>query len=162
MKNDTFQFGKWQVNPLANTISQGAITRQLEPRAMEVLAALCARAGTVVSIEDLLKQCWGNVIHGENPVHKAIAQLRRALGDSAAAPGYIETIRKRGYRTLACVAGAVDPQPCAGIEALRALAERVAAVFHSSRISEQDRLAFVAAVERMARPSQPDAQRKEA
>tara|TARA_Y100000052_G_scaffold27566_1_gene36519 strand:- start:2112 stop:5282 length:3171 start_codon:yes stop_codon:yes gene_type:complete len=38
---------------------------------------------------------------GDNPVHKAITNLRRALGDKASAPEYIETIRKRGYRIVA-------------------------------------------------------------
>jgi DNA-binding winged helix-turn-helix (wHTH) protein len=155
MKNDIFQFGKWQVSPRTNAIWDGADRRALEPRAMDVLAALCAGAGAVLSAEQLLKQCWGNVGHGENPVHKAIAQLRRALGDNAVAPAYIETIRKRGYRTLAPVvrggAGAGrDLQAPAFDEsaALRSLVEHVEA---SPQISEQDRLAFLAVLERVAR-----------
>ena len=38
---------------------------------------------------------------GDNPVHKAINQLRKALVDKPSAPTYIETIRKRGYRIIA-------------------------------------------------------------
>jgi DNA-binding winged helix-turn-helix (wHTH) protein len=36
-----------------------------------------------------------------NPVHKVVAVLRRALQDSATTPRYIETIRKQGYRLIA-------------------------------------------------------------
>lgn len=155
MKNDIFQFGKWQVSPRTNAIRDGDLRRALEPRAMDVLAALCNGAGAVLSAEQLLKQCWGNVVHGENSVHKAIAQLRRALGDNAVAPTYIETIRKRGYRTLAPVvrgaAAAVRDGPAPAFDetaALRSLVEHVEA---STQISEQDRLALLAVLERVAR-----------
>ncbi len=68
---------------------------------MDVLLALCAANGSVLSADQLLSACWGTDAYGDNPVHKTIAQLRRLLGDAANAPVYIETIRKRGYRTLA-------------------------------------------------------------
>nr|WP_323137526.1 winged helix-turn-helix domain-containing protein [Dyella subtropica] len=71
---------------------------------MDVLVALCGQAGQPLSADELLKRCWGSVIVGENQVHKAITQLRRALGDSASQPSYIENVRKRGYRTVAPVA----------------------------------------------------------
>jgi DNA-binding winged helix-turn-helix (wHTH) protein len=158
MKNDVFQFGKWQVSPRTNAIWHGAETRALEPRVMDVLAALCANAGAVLSAEQLLKQCWGNVVHGENSVHKAIAQLRRALGDNAVAPRYIETIRKRGYRTLAAVVRGAAPcdaparaRAFDATDALRSLVEHVAA---STQISEQDRLAFLAVLERVVHLAQ--------
>jgi len=158
MKNDIFQFGKWQVSPRTNAIWDGADRHVLEPRAMDVLAALCAGAGAVLSAEQLLKQCWGNVVHGENSVHKAIAQLRRALGDNAVAPTYIETIRKRGYRTLAAVVrGGAPPAREAQAPAfdetaaLRSLVEHVEA---STQISEQERLAFLAVLDRVARLAQ--------
>lgn len=101
MKNSDLRFGEWQVSTATNSISRGDDTRQIEPRAMDVLVTLCERAGTVVSADELLQACWGSKVYGDNPVHKTIAQLRQALGDSATAPSYIETIRKRGYRTLA-------------------------------------------------------------
>jgi DNA-binding winged helix-turn-helix (wHTH) protein/tetratricopeptide (TPR) repeat protein len=103
MRAADFLFGDWAVEPAANRLAQSDQARQVEPRAMDVLVALCARPGEVLSAEDLLLQCWGDTPLGDNPVHKTIAQLRRALGDSATEPRYIETIRKRGYRALAPV-----------------------------------------------------------
>lgn len=67
---------------------------------MDVLLYLCRQHGQVLSAEQLLETCWGTTVYGDNPVHKVIAQLRKALGDSSAAPRYIETIRKRGYRAV--------------------------------------------------------------
>ncbi|MFK2889722.1 winged helix-turn-helix domain-containing protein [Dyella flagellata] len=70
---------------------------------MDVLVTLCGQAGQIFSADELLRRCWPGVIVGENQVHKAITQLRRALGDNAGQPAYIENVRKRGYRTLALV-----------------------------------------------------------
>jgi DNA-binding winged helix-turn-helix (wHTH) protein len=103
MTDTIFFFGEWQVSPQSNRLSRGSISRQLEPKAMEVLLYLCHRPGDVVSSDDLLDACWTGLETGDNPLHKTIAQLRRALDDSATAPQFIETIRRRGYRTLAQV-----------------------------------------------------------
>lgn len=101
MMRKSFRFGEWQVDPSLNVVSNGELRRQLEPRAMDVLLHLCQQQRLVVSAEELLQACWGSTLFGDNPVHKVIAQLRRAFDDSSVAPRYLETIRKRGYRTLA-------------------------------------------------------------
>lgn len=96
-----FRFGAWFVHPSTNSIDNGDERRQMEPRTMDVLLALCMAKGDIVSADELLAQCWGSTLYGDSPVHKNIAQLRRILGDNATSPVYIETIRKRGYRALA-------------------------------------------------------------
>lgn len=101
MSDSTFFFGEWQVNPSANSLLLGKQVKQLEPKAMDVLLFLCQRANEVVSSDEIVSHCWQGIDTGDNPLHKVINQLRRALGDSATESTYIETIRKRGYRTLA-------------------------------------------------------------
>jgi len=103
MDAQQFLFGEWLVDPSTNSIHQSGERKQMEPRAMEVLVVLCRAAGRIVSADELLAQCWRTDVYGDNPVHKILAQLRRLLGDTATAPSYIETVRKRGYRTLAPV-----------------------------------------------------------
>ncbi|MDR6983118.1 DNA-binding winged helix-turn-helix (wHTH) protein/energy-coupling factor transporter ATP-binding protein EcfA2 [Rheinheimera pacifica] len=99
--SSTFFFGEWQVEPAANTLRRGKQLQQLEPKAMDVLVLLCQHSGEVLSSDDIVSQCWPATDTGDNPLHKTINQLRRALGDTATSSSYIETIRKRGYRTLA-------------------------------------------------------------
>jgi DNA-binding winged helix-turn-helix (wHTH) protein/tetratricopeptide (TPR) repeat protein/energy-coupling factor transporter ATP-binding protein EcfA2 len=115
MKSQSFQFGNWHVNPNDNSISDGNDSRQMEPRAMDVLVTLCSAPNTIFSAEELLEKCWGSALYGDNPVHKIIAQLRRLLGDQSSAPQYIETIRKRGYRTIAPVQIDASEQAQAGL-----------------------------------------------
>lgn len=104
MAVEHFRIGEWIVYPKENVLASGSDRVAIEPRAMETLEFLAYSAGSVVSPERLLVECWTNIALGDNPVHKAIAQLRKALGDNAGAPRYIETIRKRGYRLIAAVA----------------------------------------------------------
>lgn len=98
-----FRFGDWLVEPEAGAIERAGARVTVEPRLMDVLVVLCERGGDVVSAEQLLIECWRGTFYGDNPVHKAIAQLRRALGDSATEPRYIATVRKRGYCVVADV-----------------------------------------------------------
>jgi DNA-binding winged helix-turn-helix (wHTH) protein/tetratricopeptide (TPR) repeat protein len=96
-----FRFGDWVVDPIENVVEAEGEKRQMEPRTMAVLVALCDARGELLSADELLTQCWGSTLSGDSPLHKNIAQLRRILGDSANAPRYIETVRMRGYRTVA-------------------------------------------------------------
>ncbi len=103
---------------------------------MDVLVTLCQQANTIISADELLERCWGGAIHGDNPVHKVIAQIRRLLGDSSTASQYIETIRKRGYRTIAPVQFDYSRKAQAGtwlnespFRGLQAFDEKHAAVF---------------------------------
>jgi eukaryotic-like serine/threonine-protein kinase len=108
MSENGFRFGDWQIDPDSNTLRSDGATTTVEPKAMDVLRYLCRHAGAVIPPEELLQACWGNAELGDNPIHKAITQLRRALGDSAAEPRYIETVRKRGYRAIAPVIATED------------------------------------------------------
>ncbi|XLZ71185.1 winged helix-turn-helix domain-containing protein [Massilia sp. SR12] len=129
-----FQFGDWLVSPEANIVSNGEAKTQLEPRVMAVLRYLCRHPGAVIPAEEILQACWGSNELGDNPVHKAITQLRRAFGDSTTEPRYIETIRKRGYRAIAPIVTFAAPpstvweggSPFRGLEAFQ---ENHAAIF---------------------------------
>jgi len=112
-----FFLGDWLVSPSTNAISKGELVRRMEPRLMDVLCALAARGQDVVSADDLLDACWGGAPHGDSPVHKTIAQLRRLLDDSATAPRYIATIRKRGYQLVAALLPVDLAAPAGAIEA---------------------------------------------
>ncbi len=70
---------------------------------MEVLQHLAAKAGQVVSKDELKKTVWADVIVTENVLTRAISSLRKLLEDDRAEPSYIETISKTGYRLIAKV-----------------------------------------------------------
>jgi DNA-binding winged helix-turn-helix (wHTH) protein len=105
------ELGDWLVQPDQNRISRPGESVQLEPRLMDVLVFLAGRAGQVVSRDQLVEGVWKVEFITEWAITRAIAKLRRALGDVAGQPRYIETISKRGYRLLAAVNAPEAPAP---------------------------------------------------
>lgn len=98
------RIGAWCVERSLNQLRRGAQIVRLEPKAIEVLTYLADRPGEVVSREELMAKVWPGVIVGDDAITHAVIKLRKALGDTAREPAYIETIAKRGYRLIAPVA----------------------------------------------------------
>jgi DNA-binding winged helix-turn-helix (wHTH) protein len=95
------RFGDWCVHRTLNQIQRAGEIRRLEPKAMDVLACLIDRVGDVISHEELLQRVWPGRVVEDSAIHQRIASIRKALGDCARTPRYIETVASRGYRALA-------------------------------------------------------------
>ena len=92
--------GDWIIDPTMRRMNRGTEVVRLSPKAMAVLSALYDAGGHVVPREALLERVWTNVVVGEEVLTHAIAELRKAFGDSRMQPRYIETVQKSGYRLL--------------------------------------------------------------
>lgn len=65
----------------------------------DLLAALSARPGVVLSRTQILKSVWGDSwVGADNIVDVHIGHLRRKLGDDPSTPRYVTTVRGIGYR----------------------------------------------------------------
>jgi DNA-binding winged helix-turn-helix (wHTH) protein/tetratricopeptide (TPR) repeat protein len=73
----------------------------LTPKAFAVLRRLVEDGGQLVSKEDLLQAGWANTHVSDGVLKVAILEVRRALDDDPAAPRFIETVPRRGYRFIA-------------------------------------------------------------
>jgi eukaryotic-like serine/threonine-protein kinase len=82
-----------------------ADTVLLREQPLRVLRMLVERAGRIVTRDEIQKELWPNdtIVDFDHSINVAIRVLRRALGDSAAGPRYIETLSRRGYRLIAPV-----------------------------------------------------------
>ena len=67
----------------------------LRKQALDVLLVLGARAGQVVSKEELMSRVWPDVVVGEGSLVQAIADIRRVLGDTG--HRLIRNVARRGY-----------------------------------------------------------------
>lgn len=110
-KINKYRIGDWEVSLTTCTLTQGENEVKVTPRSMDVLDCLAQNPGDVISHEELLKRFWQGTFPSDHAVHKAIAELRSALGDDAHNPIYIRTIPKRGYSLIAEV---VRPQVSGG------------------------------------------------
>jgi len=91
--------GDIEVDTGARTVQREGESVDLAPREFDLLLALIRHRGTVVSRQQLLTEVWGHT--GEvitRTVDTHVAELRRKLEPDPAAPRYIVTVRKAGYR----------------------------------------------------------------
>ena len=68
-------------------------------------------AGTLVTKDGFLDEVWAGVPVTDEALTQCIKSLRRALGDDAARPQFIETVPKHGYRFIAQVESSVGAPP---------------------------------------------------
>ena len=74
----------------------------LPAQAFRILTLLLERQGEIVTRAEIIRELWDGetFVDFDQSVGAAMRKLRRALGDSATSPRYIETLRQRGYRFL--------------------------------------------------------------
>ena len=74
----------------------------LREQVFQVLRMLLEREGKIVTREEIKGRLWPNdtVVDFDRSINATIKALRRALGDSADNPRYIETLARRGYRLM--------------------------------------------------------------
>lgn len=105
---DPVRIGDWTLHPQLHQLTGPLGDAHLEPKAVAVLLDLARHAGHVRSRDELLDAVWGDAFVGEAVLTHCIWELRRALGDQARNPRYIQTIPRRGYRLLAEVESIQD------------------------------------------------------
>ena len=111
--NSIILIGAWRVDSALDEISKDGQTVKLEPKTTQLLVCLAAHAGQVLSVEQLLKEVWKDVIVTPDSVYHAVAALRRVLGDDTKDPCYIANVPRRGYRLIAPVVPWAVAQPAA-------------------------------------------------
>src|SRR5207245_8920796 len=87
----------------------GAQVLPLTTKALRVLGLLVAHAGQLVNKDTLFQVVWPEAAVSDGVLTNCIGELRRALGDTAQAPRFIQTVHRRGYRFLAPVTVLAPP-----------------------------------------------------
>src|SRR5271155_1217737 len=77
----------------------------LREQVFQVLRMLVEREGKIVTREEIKSRLWANdtVVDFDQSINATVKTLRRALGDSADNPRYIETLGRRGYRLMPAI-----------------------------------------------------------
>ena len=94
------------VRPSLNLIECARHSTRISPRATDTLVHLAARAGEVVSGDELIDAVWQGRVVYDAQIYKIISELRRAFRDHGNGESFIQTVPKRGYRLVAPVAPA--------------------------------------------------------
>src|SRR5215467_8956048 len=103
------RFGIFEVNLQTGELRRKGQKVKLQDQPFQVLAALMERPGEGVTREELRSKLWpaDTFVDFDHSLNAAIKRLRDALGESADAPLFIETMARRGYRFIGNVEATV-------------------------------------------------------
>ena len=98
------RFGSFQIDPRTWLLTRDGSAVDLSPRLVEILGYIVRRGGEIVTKDELLERFWPDVNVTENTLTRAIADIRKSIGDDAAAPRFLQTASRRGYKFVGEVA----------------------------------------------------------
>jgi predicted ATPase/DNA-binding winged helix-turn-helix (wHTH) protein len=98
----SIRFLGWEIFPTERELLVKGEAAQIGARAFDVLCALVARQGRVVTRQELLEAAWPGLVVEENNLSVQIATLRKVLGAQA-----IATVTSVGYRLSASLASPI-------------------------------------------------------
>ena len=99
----SFEFGPFLLIPEQQLLLEQGEAVRIGRRAFDLLTALVACQGQVVSKAELMSRVWPGLVVEEGNLKVNIAAIRRLLGEGAGPPRYIATVVGRGYRFVATV-----------------------------------------------------------
>src|SRR5262245_29567010 len=96
-----FSFARYTVDLDNAQLWRGKRAIALTSQTFAVLRYLVERAGQVVTKAELFEALWPDTMVSDGALTFCIVELRKALGDNAKRPQFIETVHRRGYRFIA-------------------------------------------------------------
>ena len=105
------RFGDFELDLRAGELRQGEQTILLQEQPFRLLLMLVEHGSEIATRDEIQKKLWPNdtVVEFDKSITAAIKRLRKALGDSAEHPKYIETVARRGYRLMLPVERVANP-----------------------------------------------------
>jgi Tol biopolymer transport system component/DNA-binding winged helix-turn-helix (wHTH) protein len=99
--NNFQRFGEFTVDRDQKVLLRNDSPLPLAPKVFDTLLILVDNSGRIVEKEELMNRLWPDSFVEESNLTFNIQQLRKALGDNARQPRFIETVARRGYRFIA-------------------------------------------------------------
>ena len=104
-------FSPFRFDPGNECLWRGTRSIALKPKDFAVLQCLVDQPGQLVTKQELLDTVWSGTTVSEGVLKVCIRRIRRALGDTAKRPRFIETVHRRGYRFVAPLSAAGESPP---------------------------------------------------
>jgi len=107
---EILRFGTFEVDVRAGELRKQGVRIKLQEQPFQILCTLLEHRGELVTREELRNRLWpvDTFVDFDHSLNAAIKRLRDALGESADAPVFIETMARRGYRFIAPVKALQD------------------------------------------------------
>ena len=93
-------FPPFRLDVVNERLEHGSQTIALRPKTFAVLRYLLGRSGQLVTKEELLDAVWPDTRVSDAGLKDYVQEIRKALGDDARTPRFVETVHRRGYRFI--------------------------------------------------------------
>src|SRR5687768_4650858 len=91
-------WGPFRLEMTSGRVWRGAQVTTLRPRSLAMLRYLVEHPGRLVTKAELRQHVWTGTSVTDTVLRVCVQEIRAALGDAAAAPQYLETVGRQGYR----------------------------------------------------------------
>src|SRR5262245_51843197 len=109
--SSAWRFDRVVVDPATYRVEVDGIPQPVEPKSFWLLQFLIENRDRVVSKEESFRAVWTDTFVSDNALTRAVAQVRKAIGDDPKQPRYIETLPTVGYRFVAAVTESASAPP---------------------------------------------------
>jgi pimeloyl-ACP methyl ester carboxylesterase/DNA-binding winged helix-turn-helix (wHTH) protein len=93
----TLLFGPFRLDTAGRRLWRGTEVIPLAPKSFDLLEHLAENQGQLKTRDELFAALWPDTIVDDHALSVQIREIRKALGDDAYHPTYIETRHRRGY-----------------------------------------------------------------
>ncbi|ALU43607.1 winged helix-turn-helix domain-containing protein [Pseudoalteromonas rubra] len=91
------RFGAWTLDPKRQSITDGEVTRELEPLLFKVLCYLILNNDQIITREDLVNDVWCQKYVDNNAINRAMSELRKVLKSDRQKGLVVKTHYRKGY-----------------------------------------------------------------
>jgi Tol biopolymer transport system component/DNA-binding winged helix-turn-helix (wHTH) protein len=98
-----YEFGDFRLDLSQRVLLRGGKPVPVTPKVFSTLKQLVENSGRLLEKNEMMRLIWHDTVVEESNLTANIKTLRKALGDDAAHPTFIETVPRRGYRFIAAV-----------------------------------------------------------
>lgn len=100
LPGERIQFGSFELDIGGYRLTRAGKPVRLERIPMDLLILVARAGGRLVSRDEIVERLWGKAVYvdTENGINTAVRKVRRALGEDAQSPEYLETVVGKGYR----------------------------------------------------------------
>ena len=128
------RFGPFRLDRAEHRLHRGATVIPLRPKTFAVLDHLVARAGRLVTKEQLLAAVWPGTAVTDVVLKVCVREIREALGDDPEDARYVETAHRLGYRFIGQVSVTNLPAPVSSLVGRGSEIEAISGALAGSRL----------------------------
>ena len=98
-----YEFAGFRLEPAERRLTCAGTAVELSQRYLDALLLMVRHPGALITKDRFMAEVWQGIPVTDEALTQCVRSLRKALGDDAARPRFIETVPRHGYRFIAAV-----------------------------------------------------------